>query len=185
MKIFDALLDPCVKSLSGRDNSRPMSDVVTWNKKVLIKELGQRTLDRGLLEGERDYWFLGLQEIYDLFDGKLSPALAKAKVVGRTHGFDDFLSHKEDPPMFLKDNVPMDLDLAADGDSEGVHRGVGTSPGTVTARARIIATQKDISLLEKGDILVCHGTDPGWTLAFSLGAQIRRDVLHVIAQYVV
>jgi pyruvate,water dikinase len=38
----------------------------------------------------------------------------------------------------------------------------------VTGRARIIPTQKDIGRLEKGDILVCHGTDPGWTSAFSI-----------------
>ncbi len=60
----------------------------------------------------------------------------------------------------------MALDPAADGD--GVLRGVGTSPGLVTARARIVPTQKDIGRLEKGDVLICHGTDPGWTSAFSV-----------------
>ncbi|HJN51068.1 MAG: PEP/pyruvate-binding domain-containing protein [Pseudomonadales bacterium] len=182
LKIFNFLLERCLKSFAGRDNSRPMSDVVTWNKKVLIKELGQRTIDRGLLEGERDYWFLSLQEIYDLLGGKHSQALARAKVAGRMKGFDRFLSHEEDPPMFLQDGVPM-LDGASEAGNEGVVRGVGTSPGTVTARARIIATQKDISLLEKGDILVCHGTDPGWTLAFSLVSGVVAQTGGAIAHF--
>ncbi len=183
VRIFNALLGPCVRALSGRDNSRPMSDVVTWNKKVLVKELGRRTIARGLLAGERDYWFLSLQEIYDLMDGKHSQALARAKVAGRMRGFDNFLSHEADPPMFLKNDAPMALDPAGDGDEEGVLRGLGTSPGTVTARARIIATQKDIRLLEKGDILVCHGTDPGWTLAFSLVSGVVAQTGGAIAHF--
>lgn len=181
VKIFNALLGPCVRALSGRDNSRPMSDVVTWNKKVLIKELGRRTVSRGLLESERDYWFLSIQEIYGLLDGTHSQNLAKAKAAGRMKGFDDFLFHVEDPPMFLKDDVPMDTDPSADRD--GVVKGMGTSPGTVTARARIIPTQKDISLLEKGDILVCHGTDPGWTLVFSLVSGVVAQTGGAIAHF--
>ena len=75
--------------------------------------------------------------------------------------------------MFLKGNVPMELDQPADGD--GVLKGFGTSPGLVTGRARIVPTQKDIARLEQGDVLVCHGTDPGWTSAFSI-------VVAVVAQ---
>lgn len=120
------------------------------------------------MDGEDDYWFLSLDVLCALLEDKEPQALAKAKIAGRRKGFERFLSHEQDPPMFLKGNVPMDLDQPADGDSEGVLKGLGTSPGSVTARARMIATQKDISLLEKGDILVCHGTDPGWTSAFSI-----------------
>jgi phosphoenolpyruvate synthase/pyruvate phosphate dikinase len=68
--------------------------------------------------------------------------------------------------MFLKGDEPLDLDPA--GEADGVLKGVGTSPGLTTGRARIVPTQKDISRLEQGDILICHGTDPGWTSAFSL-----------------
>ena len=64
----------------------------------------------------------------------------------------------------MKSGVPVDI-MA---DADGVLRGVGTSPGLTTGRARIVPTQKDISRLEQGDILICHGTDPGWTSAFSL-----------------
>jgi pyruvate,water dikinase len=164
--IFNVLLDICLVTFAGRDNSRPMSDVVTWRKKLIVKEIGGRTVSRGLLDGEDDYWFLSLEEIYRLLDGEEPQALAKAKIAARRKNFERFHKHEEDPPMFLKGNTPMDIDQSAD--SGGVLRGLGTSPGSVTARARIIPTQRDISLLEKGDILVCHGTDPGWALAFSL-----------------
>ena len=179
--IFNVLLRYCLGSFAGRDNSRPMSDVVTWRKKLFVKEIGRRTVSRGLLEGELDYWFLSLEEVYRLLEGKEPQALARAKIAARRKGFEHFRTHEEDPPMFLKGNSPMDIDPPADGD--GVLRGLGTSPGSVTARARIIPTQKDISRLEKGDILVCHGTDPGWALAFSLVSGVVAQTGGAIAHF--
>ena len=75
----------------------------------------------------------------------------------------------------------MDSDQTPDRD--GVLRGMGTSPGTVTGRARVIATQRDIKQLEKGDILVCHGTDPGWTPAFSFVSGVVAQTGGAIAHF--
>jgi pyruvate,water dikinase len=36
----------------------------------------------------------------------------------------------------------------------------------VVGTARIVPTQKDIGKVQKGEILVCHATDPGWTSVF-------------------
>lgn len=94
--------------------------------------------------------------------------LARAKAAARRKGFEGFLSHENDPPLFLKGDVPLDANAGMASDEPGVLRGVGTSPGVVTGRARIVPTQNDIARLEAGDILVCHGTDPGWTSAFSV-----------------
>jgi pyruvate,water dikinase len=181
--IFKFLLNYSVRFFTGRDDSRPMSDIITFHKKLPLSELGRRTVSRGLLEGERDFYFLSLEELCGLLKGNEPQALARAKVAGRMRAFDRFLSHEEDPPMFLKGNAPMDLDQSADGISEGVLRGVGTSPGSVTARARIIATQKDIGRLEKGDILVCHGTDPGWTSVFSVVSGVVAQTGGMLAHF--
>ena len=64
-----------------------------------------------------------------------------------------------------------------------VHMGIGTSPGTVTARAKIIPTQQDIGRFEKGDILVCHGTDPGWTSAFSIVSGVVAQTGGMLAHF--
>jgi pyruvate,water dikinase len=138
-----------------------------WKKKVLA-ELGRRTVSRGLLEGEDDYYFLSIDELGNLLEGKEPQTLARAKVTARRKYFDRFLTHEEDPPLFLKGNIPMDEDNIKDGNTDGFLKGFGTSRGVATGRARVIPTLKDIGRLEKGDILVCHGTDPGWTSAFSI-----------------
>jgi pyruvate,water dikinase len=36
----------------------------------------------------------------------------------------------------------------------------------VTGRARVLKDMSQIGTLEKGDILVCYATDPGWTPVF-------------------
>jgi|TARA_Y100000310_G_scaffold345763_1_gene469560 pyruvate,water dikinase len=166
VEVFKFLQGYCLKIFMSRDDGRSMGDAMTYRKKLLLGELGARTVSRGLLEGERDFYFLSIHELCELLDGKEPLPLARAKIAARRKGFENFLSHEEDPPIFLKGDQPFDLEQAADGD--GVLRGVGTSPGAVTARARIVPTQKDISRLEKGDVLICHGTDPGWTSAFSV-----------------
>ncbi len=181
--IFKFLVDYCLMMFMSRDDGRSMGDAMTYRKKLILSELGRRAVSRGLLENDRDFYFLSIHELCELLSGKEPRALAQAKAKARSKGFDGFLSHKNDPPMFLKGNIPLDLDLSTGGVSDGVVTGVGTSPGTVTGRARIIPTQKDIGSLEKGDILVCHGTDPGWTSAFSIVSAVVAQTGGMLAHF--
>jgi len=166
VEIFKFLQGYCLKIFMSRDDGRSMGDAMTYRKKLILGELGRRTVSHGLLDGDDDFYFLSIYELCELLQGKEPPALARAKVAGRRKGFDCFRTHEEDPPLFLKGDEPLDLEQPTRG--AGVLKGIGTSPGLVTGHARIIPTQKDIGRLEKGDILVCHGTDPGWTSAFSI-----------------
>lgn len=165
--IVNFLLDFINTMLVARDFSRPLQgDAGTYKEKLLLAELGRRALKKGLLEDEEDFYFLTFQEITGLLEGTEPPALAKAKIAGRRPGFFGFLTHEDDPPMFLKGNDP--LELYPPTDEEGVLKGVGTSAGTATGRARVVPKLEDIGRLEKGDILICHGTDPGWSSAFNI-----------------
>jgi len=169
--------------LESRDEGRSAGDATTFWKKKVLGELGRRTVSRGLLGGEDDYYFLSLDELGDLLEGSEPQTLARAKVAARRKFFDRFLTHEEDPPLFLKGNMPMDEDDIKSGDAEGLLKGVGTSRGLVTGRARIIPTLKDIGRLEKGDILVCHGTDPGWTSAFSIVSGVVAQTGGMLAHF--
>ncbi|MHA2035927.1 MAG: PEP/pyruvate-binding domain-containing protein [Promethearchaeota archaeon] len=179
--IFRFLMNYSLRFFMGRDDSRPMSDIVTYQKKLVLCEYGHRTVSRGLLEGERDFYFLSIDELDRLLTGTEPNALARAKVVARRKWFDLFLTHEEDPPLFLKGNIPMDdKPTISRGD---VLKGVGTAPGVATGRARIIPTLEEIGQLEKGDILVCHGTDPGWTSAFSVVAGVIAQTGGMLAHF--
>ncbi|MHA2260436.1 MAG: PEP/pyruvate-binding domain-containing protein [Promethearchaeota archaeon] len=179
--IFKFLLNYSLRFFLGRDDSRPMSDIVTYQKKLVLCEYGHRTVSRGLLEGERDFYFLSIDELDKLLNGTESKALARAKVAARRKSFDRFLKHEEDPPLFLRGNMPMDDKPASD--KSDVLKGVGTARGITTGRARIVPTLKEIGRLEKGDILVCHGTDPGWTSAFNIVAGVIAQTGGMLAHF--
>ena len=179
--VFKFLQEYCLKIFMSRDDGRSMGDAMTYRKKLIVSELGRRAVSRGLLDGEHDFFFLSIHELCELLEGKEPPPLARAKAAARMKGFERFRTHEEDPPMFLKGDTPLDLDPPTDGD--GVLRGVGTSPGLVTGRARIVPTQKDIGRLREGDILVCHGTDPGWTSAFSIVSGVVAQTGGMLAHF--
>lgn len=61
-------------------------------------------------------------------------------------------------------------------DSKGdVLKGVSGSPGTAVGTVRIIRTPKEFYKMQKGDVLVCHLTDPEWTPLFKLASAVVAD----------
>jgi len=51
---------------------------------------------------------------------------------------------------------------------DGALRGLGTSRGEVSGRARVVRSMHEIGRVEKDDILVCNSTDPGWMPVFPM-----------------
>ena len=61
-------------------------------------------------------------------------------------------------------------------DSKGdVLKGVSGSPGTVVGTVRIIRSPEEFYKMQKGDVLVCHLTDPEWTPLFKLASAVVAD----------
>ncbi len=54
-------------------------------------------------------------------------------------------------------------------------RGICGCPGEVEGIARVIINYEDLSQLKTGEILICPGTNPAWTLAFGIAAAIIAD----------
>lgn len=59
-------------------------------------------------------------------------------------------------------------------DGKGL-RGVSGSTGEATGKVCIIKSPEEFHKLKKGDILVCHYTDPEWTPLFTLAAAVVSD----------
>ena len=61
-------------------------------------------------------------------------------------------------------------------DSRGdVLKGVSGSPGTVVGKACLICKPEEFYKMQKGDVLVCHLTDPEWTPLFKLASAVVAD----------
>ena len=55
-------------------------------------------------------------------------------------------------------------------------KGVATSPGRVTASARVLHGPEDFNQMQPGDILVADITTPAWTPLFAMAAGIVTNV---------
>jgi rifampicin phosphotransferase len=162
-EIVKVLAAYVVKFLRLRDDERWYLDIITMSKRLVFNEMGRRLVEKSVLEGPDDHFFLSKHELYDLVDGQPATRLTRLKIQNRRNVFERFIAHEENPPRYLQDGVV--LNFGADG-SEGGLQGLGTSRGSATGRARIVPNLKEIGRVKKGDILICNSTDPGWAPVF-------------------
>jgi pyruvate,water dikinase len=165
IEAFRLVQDWLLKLFVVRDNERHHTDRYTMSKKWAVSEIKRRLEERGVLQGD-DMWFLSKREVYKLLDGAPRTRLIDARIAGRQRNW-QLLRDGYIPPMYLQDNHFIDLDTPASLEtSDGVYKGKPMSQGEVTGIARVIPNQEEIGRVQKGDIMVCDSTDPGWTPAF-------------------
>lgn len=166
--IFQKVLAYVHTFLVLRDDERHYIDRVTMAKKRAFQEVGRRLVERGILASDDDFYFLPQDDLWALLHGRAAfTPLLRAKIDARRRMFVRYNAREESPPPYLAGNEPLSFEEEHD-DSSGLLRGTGTSRGSVTGRARVVPDLKDIGRLEKGDILVCNATDPGWASVFAL-----------------
>jgi pyruvate, water dikinase len=66
--------------------------------------------------------------------------------------------------------------LDGGGTEDGGLSGIAGSPGVVEGLARVIASEKDLSSVEDGEILVCTITAPSWGPVFSTIRGVVTDI---------
>jgi pyruvate,water dikinase len=166
VEAFKLLHGWILKLLVYRDDERHFIDRNTMSIKRAFLEINRRLTQRGLVETDRDFYFLGIEELYDLFESRANLPLTRAKIAARMKDFDAVASHSVQMPPFMQHNQPVSFTDPEADDGSGVFRGVGMSGGRVTGRARVVKQLKDVGEVQHGEILVCHATDPGWTPVF-------------------
>jgi pyruvate,water dikinase len=165
--LFGMLMEYIYRFLMIRDNERHFVDRTTFTIKRCLLEVNRRVTDAGLMESDRDFYFLTIEELFDYYEGRANPRLSRAKIVARQRDFDRYDRKEISLPPYLHHGKGVDYDqLVAADDSDGVLRGIGTSRGQVTGRARVVRELKHIGVVQSGEILVTNSTDPGWTPVF-------------------
>lgn len=166
VEAFKLVLDYVHQFFMYRDNERNMTDRLTHAGKRGFLELNRRLVERKLVESERDFFFLGREELYELFDGRANKPLTRAKISGRMRDFDRFLDKDYMPPMYMKGGKAISFEAQNQDVGDGCYRGSGTSRGAITGVARVVKSLKDIGTVKEGEILITNSTDPGWTPVF-------------------
>jgi rifampicin phosphotransferase len=151
-----------------RDTERNCIDRSTYTIKRAFLEANARLSERGLVESDRDFWFLTVDELWTLLETGNVTKLVRAKIEARMRNWDRFHNKEVAMPMYLHKGQPVDLDTADDAGEGGVLRGSGTSSGVVTGTACVVKSLTELGRLKPGEILVCNSTDPGWAAGFNI-----------------
>jgi len=132
--------------------------------------VGADLADRGLLEAAADIMFLELDEVSTVLE---TGADLRPTVVERSQRYEREMRRRQVPGLLLSDGTDVETVLPVPDSAAGL-RGTGASPGTVTARARVI-TNPAGARIEPGEILVAPTTDPGWTPLFMTAAGLVTE----------
>ena len=114
----------------------------------------------GGLESTEDIFFITLPEARSALAGRD----LRTVVNERRATYERELDRRHVPRILLSDGTEPAAGEVAAADG-GALRGTPASPGTVSARARVILDPTG-ARLEPGEILVAPSTDPGWTPLF-------------------
>lgn len=144
-------------------------------------ELGRRCVARGTLAHAEDVFHLERADIVEAMHG-----VDKKDVAARRRA-DLELFAPIVPPPFIGPPPPPSADPVVDvivrffglpvepNADPRVINGVAASPGTVTARAKVVRSLAEASKLQAGDVLVCEQTLPPWTPLFSTASAVVAD----------
>jgi pyruvate,water dikinase len=144
-------------------------------------ELGRRCVARGTLANTEDVFHLEREDIVGAMKGVDKTDLAAT----RKADFERFA--RVVPPPFIGAPPPPSDDPVVDvivrffglpvepNADPRVINGVAASPGTVTAKAKVVRSLAEASKLQAGEVLVCVMTLPPWTPLFSTACAVVAD----------
>ena len=156
--------------LELRENQRYHFDRLLFGVKRNYLLIGQGWVEAGVLVRAGDIRHLEDQEVRAGLDGSLSPGRLRATVARRAQRY--ALQRDLSPPDFLLGEAMERLPEV--GGSRLV--GLGTSPGLVRGRVRVVRVFEDAQRLRAGEILVARAMDPGWTPLFLIAAGVILEL---------
>jgi phosphohistidine swiveling domain-containing protein len=150
----------------------------------MLSELGRRFAEAGAIAEPDDVFWLVWEEARQggvaLDGGEMMESLVtrieKRKAVWQAE-------ERATPPHQLPDKgrvmgIKTDafMPVSAEDQTGEAIKGVGASPGQVTAPARVLLGPKDFHQMQPGDILVAEITTPAWTPLFAMAAGVVTDI---------
>ncbi len=133
-----------------------------------ILEIGKLLVENGDLDNDSDVFYLNLNDIRRGID---------LKDIARNNkdSYDREYNRELIPRILLSNgetffNAKPNIEL-----KEGMYIGTPVSPGIVEAKARVVLSPDEGTLLP-GEILVCPATDPSWTPLFNIASGLVMEV---------
>ena len=175
-RLVTRLLAWAKSRVRDRENLRFERTRVFGRVRRIFMEMGDRLVQEGLIEQQRDVFYLEIDEILGLAEGTILTGNVKELVATRRADSDTYNNLPELPHRFETSGVlttPVKMrktsSVSAVGGEE--RAGLGCCRGHIRAVVRVINDPRTESL-QPGEILVARHTDPGWIALFSNAAGI-------------
>lgn len=173
--LYNFVLNKSREMISGRENLRfERTRGFAMVRKIFIA-IGKNWYAEGIIEEERDIFYLTQQEIFDFIKGTSINGSLKSLIALRKRTYTEFET-EEDPVERIKtfgtvyhanDFYLKTTSQIEDGDLSGI----ACCPGVVKGKVQVIKDPTEIDSLS-GDILVTTSTDPGWVTLFPTASAI-------------
>jgi len=160
-----------------REEMRTLSTRMYAQVRRFTLAYGRHLCEKNILNLEQDIFFLRLEEIMNLLQGKerlpsYSELVDQRRLAYR--GFRNFDNPDEIGSRWGSTSRETSAATPLNFSENGI-RGIAGSAGCYTGTARVIETVEQVERLKEGDILVTRFTDPGWTMAFAhIGAVVTE-----------
>lgn len=172
---FNKTLRKARELVSARENLRYERTRAFGIVRELFSAMGVRFYAEGILDHERDIFYLTKEEITQYIQGRAVTQDLKKLVALRKEEFAGY-EEMEVPAERFASYGPVYhandfFSTEKVEELEGDLKGIGCCPGRVTARVQVVKNPKDIQTLN-GSILVTSSTDPGWVTLFPSASAI-------------
>lgn len=163
--------------VSNRENLRFERTRLFGHVRQLFLEIGLQLTSFGVLEEQKDIFYLEVHEILGMVDGTCTTWNLKGLVALRKAEYQNRLSTDAPDDRFeTKGPVGMghvfrSTDKKAPLPEGDFMQGLGCCPGRVSGPVRIVKDPRGIQM-NPGEILVAERTDPGWIMLFPAAAGI-------------
>lgn len=149
----------------------------------MLAEVGRRLTSGGALEHAGDIYWLEQEEIIRQVEkSERNEHLDKLAAIVNQRRARWETANKLTPPMMLPQLKLFGFDLMSlkagrktRGGADSL-KGVGASPGVITAPASVLNGPEDFSKMETGNVLVASMTTPAWTPLFARACAVVTDI---------
>jgi pyruvate,water dikinase len=166
-RLFDWVLDVARQcSTAGETTKFEVVRLLAMVRAAAL-ELGRRRVAQGHLDGPEDVFFAGYEE--------LAPGAGDLRALVAARREEHRRRQAQDPPRLLdarRRPIRETLRSAPPPSADGELRGIGSSPGLVRGRARLVLDPSNGFELHPGEVLVAPFTDPAWTPLFVTAAAV-------------
>ncbi len=160
-----------------RETARMAFITSVWMIRKIVYEVARRLVVAGVLRTLDEAAYLDLAEIIAYLGGTRSlEATFSRKRLDEARRLHQYHLRIPEPPLSFVGEYKPEARVASAPSGDAI-RGLGSSPGRVVARARVIHDlARQANEFKPGEVLVTAWTDASWTPLFAIASAVVTDV---------